>query len=197
MSRAGKSKSTTRLGASAGPSSPPEQAFWPTTNTPAATTGVFEESRADSLRRPSSMHSAALIRKRQKSISRTRAIGEARASREGRWLLWLLSVEGKLLHGEHVSAPRALPPLAESGFKAVLGEPKGQVSDWARPWGAGRIHVHVFKGGYRVAHYDRHDPGRSIASALVHLAAETKTGRTLVAVGASVVALRAIASAAK
>src|SRR5512143_235104 len=137
----GKSRSTTRCGASVASSSRPGPVSSLTMSSRAAPIGVFEESRPELLQQPSSMHSDALIRKRRKSISKTRAIGEARASREGRWLLWLLSVEGKLLHGAHVTAPRSLPPAAESGFRPVLGEPKGQVSDWARPWGQGRIHV--------------------------------------------------------
>lgn len=92
-------------------------------------------------------------------------------------------------------APTDLPPLADSGFRPALGEPVGQKSDWARPWGKGRIHVHVMADGSRVAHFDRHDPGRGIGAAVVHLASETKTGRVVIAAGAAVAAINAIGRA--
>lgn len=92
-------------------------------------------------------------------------------------------------------APVELPPLSEAGFRPVLGEPVGQKSDWGRPWGKGRIHVHVFADGRRVAHFDRHDPGRGLGASIVHLASETKAGRAVIAVGAVLAALKAIGRA--
>jgi hypothetical protein len=94
------------------------------------------------------------------------------------WLRWIDSVSDELAAGRHVRVPEALPALELAGFvRPLVRVHKGQSADWALSLPDGsRLHVHAF-GDELVAHRDRFDPGRGLASAALHVVTETPLGR--------------------
>jgi hypothetical protein len=94
------------------------------------------------------------------------------------WNQWFRAVEPTLRSGGEVIVPDGMPAPSEVGFVRTLGEPMGQVKDWAYAMPDGsRIHLHEMKDGVLVAHLDVIDPGRGPVRALRHWATESASGR--------------------